>query len=256
MTNSQIPPPWARCITAPNPGPITLDGTNSWVLGDDAVVVVDPGPLVEDHLLGLAMSGRVEQILLTHGHRDHSEGAHRLHELTGAPLRAWDPAWCHAADRLVDGEVLEVGGLSLRVLHTPGHTADSVSFVVSDARGRNALLTGDTILGSGTTVIAYPEGRLADYLSTLDRLIGLGDVQVLPGHGPVTDDAVTMATAYLVHRRERLEQVRAAVAAGASTASDVVDVVYAEVDTRVRDAALLTVQAQLVYLQNTGRGEQ
>lgn len=242
-------PAWARVITAPNPGPMTLDGTNSWVLGRSRVVVVDPGPLDEPHLLDLAMSGEVTQILLTHGHADHSAGAQRLHELTGAPVRAWDARWLNHAEAFEPDEVVALDDVTIQVLHTPGHTDDSVSFVVRDAGGAAALLTGDTILGRGTTVIAHPEGRLADYLATLDRLRGLGEVVVLPGHGPVSGDAVGQATAYLAHRRERLDQVREAVAAGASTADDVVDAVYADVSGDVRWAALLSVEAQLAYLR-------
>jgi glyoxylase-like metal-dependent hydrolase (beta-lactamase superfamily II) len=251
-------PGWARLVIAPNPGPMTLEGTNSWVLGapgnGDRVVVIDPGPLDEPHLLDLALHGEVDQILLTHGHRDHSEGAQRLHAITGAPVRAWDPRWLQHGESLDEGERIALGELTIEVIHTPGHTDDSVSFVVGHVDGGAALVTGDTILGRGTSVIAHPEGRLADYLATLERLSGLGGVVVLPGHGPVTGSAVDQATYYLTHRVQRLDEVRAAVRSGAESAQDVVDAVYADVSPEVREAALLSVQAQLLYLQRPDIG--
>jgi len=246
-------PSWAQVVTADNSGPMTLDGTNSWVLGSSQVVVVDPGPFDESHLLDLAMRGEVQQIWLTHGHADHRAGAQRLHELTGAPVRAWSQQWLHHADRFEADEALAFGDLSIKVLHTPGHTDDSVSFVVTDSDGQAALLTGDTILGRGTSVIAHPEGRLADYLRTLTRLRELGDVVVLPGHGPISGTAIQQASHYLAHRRERLDEVRAAMAGGASSAHEVLESVYSEVPTDVREAALLSVKAQMQYLQELDR---
>lgn len=252
-------PEWARLVTAPNPGPMTLGGTNSWLLRSqtsrDRVIVVDPGPLEESHLLELAMHGDVEQILLTHGHRDHSEGAQRLHAITGSPVRSWDPQWLQHADRFQDRERIVLNELTVEVIHTPGHTGDSVSFVVRHADGTAALITGDSILGRGTSVIAHPEGRLVDYLSTLERLSGVGDVVVLPGHGPVSGTAVEQATHYLTHRLQRLDEVRTAISSGAESAQDVFAAVYAGVQPELRDAAMLSVQAQLHYLRQMGEIE-
>lgn len=239
----------AHCVLAPNPSPMTLDGTNTWVLaepGADECAVIDPGPLDEAHLAAVvAQVGgrRVTHTLLTHSHADHAEGAARFARLTGSPVLALD-------DGLADGDRLHVGGLDLLVVHTPGHTRDSTCFVIA---AENALLTGDTILGRGTTVVAHPDGVLADYLGSLARLkamTGSGDVvRLLPGHGPVLGEADDVVAFYLRHRRERLDQVRAALAAGDRDADDVVARVYADVPRAVWPAARLSVLAQLEYLR-------
>ena len=237
----------ASVVLAPNPGPMTLEGTNTWVLrspGSESCVVVDPGPRHEGHLARVAAQGPVELVLLTHGHHDHSEGAARLAELTGAPVRALDPAHRLGEEGLSGGDVVVAAGLELRVLATPGHTSDSLSFVLDDA-----VLTGDTVLGRGTTVVAHPDGVLGDYLASLRRLRELGELTVLPGHGPELSSAGVVAAAYLAHREARLEQVRAALAAGAQTADQVVETVYADVDRVLWPAARLSVLAQLAHLR-------
>ena len=241
----------AGVVLAPNPGPMTLEGTNTWVLrdpGSESCVVVDPGPLHEQHLADVAAQGPVAVVLLTHGHLDHSEGARRFAELTGAPVRALDPAHRLGDEGLGDGDVVAAAGLELRVLATPGHTSDSLSFVLQG--DDPAVLTGDTVLGRGTTVVAHPDGVLADYLASLRRLRELGDATVLPGHGPELSSAGLAAEQYLAHRQARLDQVRAAVAAGAQTAEQVVETVYADVDPVLWPAATLSVRAQLAYLQD------
>ena len=232
-------PRWATLIRAGNPGPMTLEGTNTWVLhGPGAAVVVDPGPLLEEHLTRVAATGPVDLVLLTHRHPDHAEGARRFAELTGAPL-------LDRADFPADGAAVR----GVRVLHTPGHTDDSVSFVV-DRDGMAAVLTGDTILGRGSSVVAHPEGDLAAYLSSLRRLAELGDIAVLPGHGPVLASARVAAEAYLGHRLQRLDQVRAALASGDRTAEEVARRVYAGVDPALWPAAESSVRAQLAYLDD------
>ncbi|MGH8970358.1 MAG: MBL fold metallo-hydrolase [Actinomycetes bacterium] len=229
---------------------MTLEGTNTYVLrapGAAGSVVVDPGPLDEVHLRRVAATGPVELVLLTHGHPDHAEGARLFQEMTGAPMTAVDPRLVIDESPLTGAETFDgVGGLTVRVLATPGHTSDSVSFAV--AADEPALLTGDTILGRGTTVVAHPDGALAPYLDSLSRLRDLGPMTLLPGHGPVREDAAALADEYLAHRRERLDQVRAAVAGGARTPADVVRVVYADVDPVLWPAAELSVAAQFDYL--------
>ena len=261
MTGVQRPPllRWCTLIRADNPSPMTLEGTNTYVLrapGARDAVVVDPGPLDEAHLEAVAAHRPVVLVLLTHGHPDHSDGARRLHEMTGAPVVAADPAFCIGADPWSpDDAGVSVAGLQITVLATPGHTSDSVCLVVTDNGEPEdpGLLTGDTILGRGTTVVAHPDGRLGDYLTSLRKLESLrdlGPLTLLPGHGPAGGDAGERATAYLLHRAQRLDQVRSAVASGATTARDVVRRVYADVDESLWSAAELSVLAQLDYLSD------
>lgn len=245
-----------RQLTAPNPGPMTLDGTNSYLLGSgDGIAVVDPGPADEGHLQALAAAGPVTLILITHQHIDHTEGSPRLAELTGAPVRAAMAEHCHGGGEVLrDGEVIEVGGVRIEVIATPGHSADSVCFRLPDDGG--AILTGDTVLGRGTTVIGVPDGTLGQYLDSMRRLISFGAVQGLPAHGPVIDDLGATCQKYLQHRLERLEQVRAAVqelglapeADNEDTVMTVLQAVYGEVDPGVTFAAAYSVATQLAYL--------
>ena len=246
----------ATCLLAPNPSPMTLDGTNTWLIaepGSPSVVVVDPGPDDEDHLLRVlaaAVAGdrRVARILLTHGHLDHSAGAARLAELTGAPVQAADPARRLGPEGLADGDVVTAAGCELRVVATPGHSADSVCLLLP---ADGALFTGDTVLGRGTTVIAQ-DGNLGDYLRTLVQLRDLTEARevglLLPGHGPMLADPIGTLDYYLSHRAERLDQVRSALAAGARTPAEIVAMIYTDVDPSVWPAAEWSVRAQLDYL--------
>lgn len=245
----------AECVLAPNAGMMTLDGTNTWILRDPSSsrsVVIDPGPLDEGHLSAVAArAGSVAAVLLTHHHLDHSEAARAFATRFGCGVRALDPAYTLGTEGLGDGDVVAVGDLEIHVVATPGHTADSLSFVVPS---EGAVLTGDTVLGRGTTVVAHPDGELGAYLSSLDRLHALAVAQeaqvIWPGHGPVINDALAVLDFYLAHRRSRLEQVEAAVASlgSAATPRAVVELVYVDVDPVLWGAAELSVRAQLAYL--------
>jgi glyoxylase-like metal-dependent hydrolase (beta-lactamase superfamily II) len=234
-------PSWVTLVRAPNPGPMTLDGTNTWVLrapGAAEAVVIDPGPLDEGHLRAVAAHGPVGAVLTTHGHPDHVEGLDRFLTLSGA---------VHDTSPIV-----RMGGVAVFRLPAPGHTADSVCFV-AERGAQRVLFTGDTILGRGTTVVAWPDGDLADYLASLRTLTAYPGVAALPGHGPALADCAAAARFYLAHRRARLEQVRAAVAAGVTTAAAVVATVYADVDRSLWPAAEASVRAQLAYLADAER---
>ncbi len=254
-----------RCVLAPNANIMTLDGTNTWVLrepGADRSVVVDPGPEIVAHLDAVAeQAGRVAVVLLTHGHADHSEAARSFAERMGCGVRALDPAHRYGEEGLSDGDVVEVDGLEVHVVATPGHTSDSLSFLLPAER---ALLTGDTVLGRGTTVVAHPDGTLGAYLESLERLHRLAETReanaVWPGHGPVIDDALAVIDYYLAHRKQRLNQVRDALdaleradkpegLAAAELPRRVVEIVYADVDPVLWGAAELSVRAQLDYLR-------
>ncbi|HEY0239177.1 MAG TPA: MBL fold metallo-hydrolase [Friedmanniella sp.] len=253
--------PALASVLAPNPGPMTLGGTNTWVVGDPKlgpVVVVDPGPNDDGHLRRVldVAGGRVTTALLTHRHLDHSAGAARFAGLAGCGVRAVDPTWRVGREGLRDGTTLEAGGVELEVLSTPGHTSDSVSLLVTygddSAQGAD-LLTGDTVLGFGSTVITHPDGDLGAYLDSLDRLLAVvADrhvARILPGHGPVVDEPAHVLTGYRQHRRERLAQVRAALASGARTPEEVLVLVYPDaVGTPVEGAAAQSVRAQLDHL--------
>ena len=254
-----------RCVLAPNANMMTLDGTNTWVLrapDGRRSVVVDPGPPDAGHLDAVAeAAGEVAAVLLTHHHLDHSEAAREFAQRMGCGVRALDPELRLGSEGLGEGDVVEVDGLEIRVVATPGHTADSLSFVLPSER---AVLTGDTVLGRGTTVVAHPDGQLGAYLHSLDRLHALAQAQELrtiwPGHGPVLDDALGVLDHYIAHRHQRLEQVEAALAdlsADQELSEDelprrVVEIVYADVDQVLWGAAELSVRAQLAHLASRG----
>lgn len=242
-------------VLADNPGMMTLEGTNTWILrepGAKRSVVVDPGPLNEQHLQAvLADAQPVGLILITHRHFDHTEGAARFAELAGAAVRATDPEFCVDAPPLTDGEEIVVDGLVIDVLATPGHTGDSTCFRLP---AENTLLSGDTILGRGTTVVAFPDGVLGPYLDSLALIGEMAEEglveRILPGHGPVIADPGAVVNGYLEHRAERLDQVLQAVEQGATTPREVVEMVYQDVDPRLWPAADLSVAAQLDYLRD------
>lgn len=251
--------PTATCVLAPNPSPMTLDGTNTWIIGapGSAALVVDPGPDDATHLAAVvaALAARDQtpvQILLTHGHPDHSEGARQFAGALGVGVRALDPRHVLGSEGLADGDVVTAGDVELRVAATPGHTADSLSFSLP---GERAVLTGDTLLGRGTTVVAWPDGSLREYLSSLQRLRRLADeaslAHALPGHGPAVADPASLLDQYVQHRLERLDQVRAALEAGAQSVADVVQMVYQPLPPGVYPAAYASAAAQWEYL--TGR---
>lgn len=240
----------ASVLLADNPGKMTLEGTNTWVLrapGSDEVVVVDPGPDDDAHVAAVAGVGRIAVVLISHRHGDHTDAIDKLVDLTGAPVRSAGSGFLRGmSGELTDGEVIDAAGLRITVWATPGHTADSLCFVLDDA-----VLTADTVLGRGTTVIDNDDGSLAQYLDSLQRLRGLGRRAVLPGHGPELANIEVVAEEYLAHRDQRLDQIRSALRTlGAdATTRQVVEHVYVDVDEELWDVAEWSVQAQLDYLK-------
>lgn len=250
---------------APNPGPMTLDGTNTYLLRGDAAgpaVVVDPGPEIAAHVAAIAEAGPVELILITHHHVDHTEASRALQQATGAPVRAFSADYCLGGEVLAGGEQIIAAGLVIEVLATPGHTADSVCFHLPDdgplsGDARGSVLTGDSVLGRGSTVIGVPDGTLAEYLDSLGRVRDLGPLLGLPAHGESIPDLGAVCERYLEHRLERLDQVRQALRAlGLSAAearedegiASVLHAVYPDVDPRVQFAAAFSVATQVAYL--------
>lgn len=237
-------------IRADNPGPMTLTGTNTWLIpaAEGGLVVVDPGPRLDDHQAGILAAGPIRSILLTHHHRDHSELAPALSELTGAPVRAADPRLCRGGDPLTDGELLPDG---LQVVTTPGHTSDSVCLLHRDQR---VILTGDTVLGQGSSVITYGDGSVSDSLTSLERLASLAvewEVsRLLPGHGREVGDPLPRLQHDIAHRRDRIAQVERALADGAHGVVEVTAQVHAGLDPRLQAAAQTSIAAHLDYLDS------
>jgi glyoxylase-like metal-dependent hydrolase (beta-lactamase superfamily II) len=251
---------WSPRVTrvlAPNPSPLTLEGTNTFVVaepGAPTVVVIDPGPADEGHALavvGACGGRRVELVLLTHTHVDHAEGARSFAGRVGAPLAALAPGWASAdAPGLSGGGPLTAAGLELRPLPTPGHAADHCCFELA---AEGAVFTGDHVLGRGTTVVEWPGGDMAAYLASLELLLELRPERLYPGHGPLVTDAVARVEGYLAHRLDREAQVLAALAAGDRTPAEVVARVYASVDRSLHPAAELSVRAHLAKLAHEAR---
>lgn len=240
----------ASVLLCNNPGLMTLDGTNTWVLrgpGSDEMVIVDPGPDDDEHIARIAELGPIPLVLISHKHEDHTGAIDKIVERTGAVVRSVGSGFMRGlGGPLTEGEVIDAAGLLITVMVTPGHTADSVSFLLEDA-----VLTADTVLGRGTTVIDNEDGSLGDYMESLRRLHGLGQRTVLPGHGPDLSDLEAVSAMYLAHREERLDQVREALRALGDDASarQIVEHVYTDVDEKLWDAAEWSVQAQLDYLR-------
>ncbi len=251
--------PGVQCILAPNPSPMTLDGTNTWLLiSEDRAIIVDPGPDDPQHLSAITAALRdrdlrPEVVLLTHGHADHSAGAANLANSWEIPVRALDPQYRLGTEGLAEGDELAVGDIELQVIETPGHTADSLSFHLPASQ---VILTGDTVLGRGTSVIAWPDGSLSDYLRSLEKLRRLAEEvelhTVLPGHGPAVAEPGQLLADYLLHREERLNQVRAAVAEGAASVAEIVEVVYQPLPAELVPAAQASTAAQWDHLAKLG----
>ena len=238
-------------VRAPNPSPITLEGTNTYVVGS---IVIDPGPAIEAHLERvLDEVGEPTLVLLTHRHPDHAEGAERFAAMARAPLAAFghgNLAVCEDASPVHDGQRIEAGRVTLVAVHTPGHASDHLSYWLEQER---ALFTGDHILGRGTTVIAHPDGDLAAYMASLERARALEPERLYPGHGPVVDDPATVLEYYRTHRLERERQVLEALEAGDETVERMVARIYADVDVALHGAAGLSVRAHLAKLAHDGR---
>lgn len=243
----------ASVLLADNPNQMTLEGTNTWILrapDRSDCVVIDPGPKDKAHseAIARATDGNIALTLITHHHHDHTGGIDRLVKLTGTPVRAMDPKYLSGSSApLTDGEVIEAAGLRLTVLGTPGHTRDSVSLLLDDA-----LITGDTVLGSGTTVLESRDDALGDYLDSLELLARHAPGRaLLPAHGPDHPQAEPVIGYYIEHRHQRLNQVRAALRELGENATplQVVAKVYADVDKRLWPAARSSVKAQLAYLR-------
>jgi len=233
-----------RSITAPNPGPFTLDGTRTYLIDDWAVI--DPGPNIESHVQAIrdAMPG-LRTIFITHRHGDHAPAAAPLKALTSARIVAPRGVSDATDVEVRGGEVID----GIEVVATPGHTNEHVCYLTSDGD----LFTGDTILGSGTTAIFPPDGNMADYLRSLAALRAREPRRIFPGHGPTRDDAVALIDEYIAHRLDRERQVLETIAAGATTVAEMRERIYPELDPRLHGAAEIQIGAHLAKLQAEGK---
>lgn len=257
-------------VTAPNASAYTFTGTNSFLLGDERLALVDPGPDDPVHLAALmdAIAGRpVDAIVLSHTHRDHSASAARLAHDLGVPLWFGGPHrlsrplrrfernpirkscdWDLMPDRtLVDGEIIIAGDLSVTVHTTPGHCANHLAFSIGDD-----LLSGDHVMGWNSTLVSVPDGSMADYLTSLDKVIALPCRRYVPAHGGPIADGPGYARALKAHRQMRNEQVLEAVRAGARTVPAIVAAIYPAQPLPVRMAARMTITAHVEYLEALG----
>jgi glyoxylase-like metal-dependent hydrolase (beta-lactamase superfamily II) len=256
-------------ITAPNASPFTFTGTNSFLVGHQKLALIDPGPIDPMHEAALlkAIGGRpVTAILLTHTHRDHSASAKMLAQKISAPLWFGGPHrlsrplrrfesnpiqkscdWDLVPDRtLVDRETIPAGDMTINVHTTPGHCANHLAFGVV---GRDLLFSGDHVMGWNSTLVSVPDGSMADYLASLDKLIALPYRRYLPAHGDRIADGPAHAAALRAHRQMRNQQVLDAVDAGARTIGAVVRAIYPNQPTKVRMAARMTIMAHVEYLE-------
>lgn len=239
-----------RSLLAPNPGPFTLDGTQTYLLGETAVL--DPGPNIDSHVAAIhAALPNLRLILITHRHGDHAPAALPLKQATGAMIIA-PPGVLDdnlVTRRVTGGETLHIEGTVIEVVATPGHTAEHVCYLTSDGD----LFTGDTILGFGTTAIFPPDGHMGDYIRSLQTLRARNPRRIFPAHGPVRDDAVALIDEYIAHRLERERQVLDAHAAGARTTADMRARIYPDLDERLHKAAEIQIEAHLIKLREEGR---
>src|SRR6267378_2686664 len=260
--------PGVRRIVARNPGPFTFKGTGTYVVGEGAVAVIDPGPELEEHIAALVASLADEQvthILITHTHRDHSPAAKALKAATDAPTYGFGPHaggkrgeagveeggdWDFTPDVVVrDGEAIEGGKWRFEAVHTPGHTSNHLCFALPDS---GILFSGDHVMGWSTSVIAPPDGDMAAYMASLDKLLGRRDAVYWPSHGPAITEPQTHVRAFIAHRRERESGILDCLSAGVGDIGEIIDRLYVGLQPGLRRAAGRSVHAHLIDL--VGRG--
>jgi glyoxylase-like metal-dependent hydrolase (beta-lactamase superfamily II) len=239
-----------RSITAPNPGPLTLDGTRTYLLGRS--VIIDPGPLIDSHIDAIiTMMPRPRTILITHRHADHAPAAVPLKKRTGAKICA--PAGVlddsHVDQRLMSGDFVDVDGERLEVIATPGHTQEHVCFITGDLE----LFSGDTVLGAGTTAVFPPDGSMRDYIASLRLLRFRNPGTIYPAHGPTRKDGAALIDEYIAHRLERERQVVEAIRGSSTTIPAMRETIYRDLDPLLREAAEVQINAHLIKLVDEGK---
>jgi glyoxylase-like metal-dependent hydrolase (beta-lactamase superfamily II) len=257
--------PLIRRVVANNPGPFTYLGTGTYIVGVGEVAVIDPGPMMDDHLAAIltATEGEtVTAILTTHTHIDHSPLAHPLKAKTGAPIYGRrDPNTTSGFEEaneahfrpdveIEDGARIEGCGWTLEAVATPGHASNHVCYALIE---ENALFSGDHVMGWSTTVVSPPDGDMGDYYASLDKVQARGFSSLWPTHGPPITAPAPFLNAYREHRLNREQQILAQLAIGRGEIRDMVPVLYAAVDPRLHPAAMHSVLAHLIHLARTGK---
>lgn len=256
--------PGVRRIVAQNPGPFTFRGTGTYVVGEGEVAVIDPGPDLAEHvdaLLASLAGERVSHILVTHTHNDHSPAAKPLKEATGAPTYGFGPHaggkrgeagseaggdWDFLPDVVVkDGDEIAGNGWRFEAVHTPGHTSNHLCFALPDA---GILFSGDHVMGWSTSVIAPPDGDMASYMGSLDKLLARQDKVYWPTHGPAITEPGRHVRAFIAHRREREAGIIDCLKAGCETIDSLVERLYVGLNPALRGAAGRSVLAHLIDL--------
>lgn len=254
-----------RRVTAGNSGPFTFRGTNTFLIGEEEIAILDPGPDDPAHIDAIARAigdAEVTAILVTHTHRDHSPAARTLQKRFPAPLYAIGPHRPARPPRpgealhveasadvgflpdvtLAEGAVVAVGGLRLETVATPGHTANHAAFALPD---QDILFSGDHVMGWSTTVVAPPDGSMADYMASLERLLARPETLYLPAHGPAITDAHGHVRALQAHRRAREAAILRELRHGERSVAELVERIYGGLDPTLAPAAALSVFAHL-----------
>ena len=261
--------PLIRRIVARNPGPFTGPGTGTYVVGHGRVAVIDPGPALASHVRAMldALRGEtVADILITHSHLDHWPAAAALQRATGARIYGFGPAasqyggageevaqYGFVPDQTMqDGDTLDGPGWHLTAVHTPGHASDHLCFALAEER---VLFSGDHVMGWSTSVIMPPDGDMAAYLRSLEKLLDRDDAIYLPTHGPAIPDPKAHVHAFLAHRRERRAAILRRLARGQATIPEIVESVYVGLSPGLRGAAGQSVLAHLIELAAAGEVE-
>jgi len=263
--------PLIRRVIARNPGPFTFHGTGTYIVGRGDVAVIDPGPLVDEHvdaLLAAVEGETVTHILVTHTHPDHSPAVAPFKAATGAPSYAYGPHslgtyWADrevtesradlafAPDHLVaDGDIIEGAGWTFEAVHTPGHTNNHLCFALQE---ESVLFSGDQVMGWSTTVVSPPDGDMRDYIQSLGKLLDRDDATYWPTHGPAITAPKPHVEALIAHREHREVVIAEAIAGGTHRIADLVARMYRDVPEKLHRAAARTVQSHLIHMIETGR---
>ena len=262
--------PMIRRVTARNPSGFTFHGTGTYIIGQGRVAVIDPGPLLDEHIEALieAVAGEtVTHILITHTHFDHSPAAAPLKDVWNAPTLGYGPHGAGKAEEGIqieeggdmdfvpdvvcrDGDVIEGDGWTIECVHTPGHTSNHLCFAL---REENALFTGDHVMGWSTSVIGPPDGDMTAYMASLEKLLARSEDVYWPTHGTCIRDVKTYVQAFIDHRLDRERQILACLKDGYTRITDMVPVMYTETDPRMYGAAARSVLAAMIRLLDTGQ---